>query len=148
VQQLAQFNIATYVPTQKVKRRWSDRVKVIDRVVIPGYIFVHCSFADRLRMLEAVRSVYGYITDGPHQPAIVPDSELEAFARMVSDSGTEVIRYPDDLAKGDKVKVVSGPLEGLECELVNVMEKSCLAVRLHSVGTMLVEISLDCVRKF
>jgi len=144
---LEHFGVASYIPIQKVKRQWSDRVKLVDRLVIPGIVFVRCTFADRLRMLESVRAIYAYITDGPHNPAVVSDAEMEAFARMVADSSLEVNTCPADLAKGDRVKVISGPLLGLECELVRVMDKSCLAVRLNGVGTVVMEISLDAVKK-
>lgn len=147
-QSLASYGIRSYVPVQKVRRQWSDRIKVVDRLVIPGLIFVCCTFADRLRMLEAVPAVYSYISDGgAHHPAVVPDAEMDTFVRMVADSSLEVNRGPVRLEEGDRVRVVDGPLVGLECELVSVMDRTCLAVRLNGVGTMLVEISVDSVKK-
>lgn len=147
-EEFASRGISTYVPVQKVRSRWSDRVKIVDRLVIPGLIFVRCTFSDRLRMLESVRMVYGYITDGgPHNPAVVRDAEMETFVRMVSNSSLELSRGPQHLSAGDRVRVIDGPLTGLECELVKVADKACLAARLNGVGTMLMEISPESVKK-
>src|ERR1035438_4405703 len=38
----------TYVPVYRVHRRWSDRVKNLDTVLFPGYVFCRFSYADRI----------------------------------------------------------------------------------------------------
>jgi len=41
-----------YVPLHRVRRRWSDRVKELDAVLFPGYIFCRFPRHDRLRVLN------------------------------------------------------------------------------------------------
>ncbi len=51
------------------------------------------------------------------------------------------------LAPGDRVRVMSGPLTGLECDLVSVGGGRCLAVSLGPLGTATMDLDLESVEK-
>src|SRR5581483_8936254 len=74
--------LEAYLPTHKVKRRWSDRQKELDVVLFPGYVFCRFIKTDLMRVLNApsVRSVVGI----GKSPAPVHDSEIDAVRALVS----------------------------------------------------------------
>lgn len=137
-----------YLPVQRVVRRWSDRRKIVERLVLPRMIFIRCAEKDRIRPLDEIDALYRYITvSGPYTPAVVRDVEMETFIRMVEHGGRDVTMTGDALAPGDNVRVVSGPLTGLECELISVKGRRCLAVRLGMLGTATMDLATDDVQK-
>lgn len=138
-----------YLPVQREVHKWSDRKKIVERLVIPHMIFVHATEAGRVKSLEMNPYITRYMSKGmgPYAPAVVRDEEMDIFRAMVDHGGIPVSISTEKLAPGDRVRIVSGPLEGRECELVSVDGKKCLASRLGMLGTAVVEISLDSVRK-
>jgi transcription antitermination factor NusG len=106
---LSRLGFDEYVPLQQVRRRWSDRVKVLDAPLFPGYIFCRFTYSDRLRVLNApgVESVVGFgKTD-----AAVEDSEIEAVRTLVA-SGKPLVHLPF-LRIGQSVLIERGPLAGI-----------------------------------
>ena len=142
---LAGRGVEHYLPVRREVRRWSDRRKVIDALVLPRYIFLHCTDTERLEVLSSDPKIRGFLSmDGV--PSVVRDSEMEAFRRMVEQgSGVSVTSEP--LAPGDRVRVLDGPLTGLECELVSVGAGRCLAVRLGLLGTATMDLDIQTVEK-
>jgi len=133
---LTKLGVAHYLPVQREKRKYSDRVKEVERLILPRMIFVRTGEARRIQLLSDVYGLYAFMNDGgPYHPAIVPDRELDEFRFMVEHSEGKVEISSQPFAPGDRVKVIAGPLKGLECELTSVGEKRCMAVRIGRVGT-------------
>jgi transcription antitermination factor NusG len=98
-----------YVPVQKVQRRWSDRVKKMDALLFPGYIFCRFEREHRLRVLNSpgVDSIVAFgKVDAP-----VPDAEIQAVRTLVA-SGRPLLAWPF-LRIGQSVAIESGLLAGL-----------------------------------
>ena len=137
-----------YLPIQREIHRWSDRNKIVERLVIPRLIFIRCRECDRIPLKEKVWQIYGFMSNGgPYNPSIVRDVEMETFRAMVEHSGRNVSMSSKPLAVGDHVRITSGPLEGYECELVSIDGTRCLAVRLGVLGTATMDLALDTVEK-
>jgi transcription antitermination factor NusG len=106
---LSRLGFEEYVPLHLVRRRWSDRVKVLDAPLFPGYIFCRFNYPDRLRVLNSpgVESIVAYgRTDVP-----VADSELAAVRALVA-SGKPLAHLPF-LRIGQDVLIERGPLAGI-----------------------------------
>ena len=148
-ERLCLLGIENYLPVWNEIHQWSDRKKVVGRLVIPGMIFVHCTEADRLRSLKESPYLYKYITEkGPFTASVIPDKQMDVFRRMVDYGKGKVEMSAEVLSPGDHVRVVSGPLEGVECELVRIGDKRrCLAVRLHGVGTAMMDLDMEILKK-
>ena len=140
---LALKGLEFYLPVRREVRRWSDRRKVVDALVLPRYVFLHCTNGERLEVLSSDPRIRGFLSlDGV--PSVVRDQEMDAFRRMVEQgSGVSVTQQP--LAPGDRVRVLDGPLTGLECELVSVGGGRCLAVRLGLLGTATMDLDIQTV---
>ena len=142
---LASRGTEYYLPVRREVRRWSDRRKVVDALVLPRFIFLHCTNQERLEALAAEPRIIGFLSS-EGVPSVVRDVEMEAFRRMVEQGGgVSVTRQP--LAPGDRVRVLDGPLAGLECELVSVGSGRCLAVRLGLLGTATMDLDIQTVEK-
>ena len=51
--ELFQRGFEIYVPLCHVKHKWSDRTKVVDVPLFPGYLFSRFLTRDRVRVLQA-----------------------------------------------------------------------------------------------
>ena len=117
---LTAMGIESFLPVQEEIHQWSDRRKKIERVVIPMMIFVHVDPAERAEVLT-LSSVSRYmVLRGQSTPALAP---------------------------GEQVRVIKGPLAGLEGELVTIDGKSKVAVRLDMLGCAHVDMPVGFVER-
>ncbi|HXB68864.1 MAG TPA: UpxY family transcription antiterminator [Candidatus Acidoferrales bacterium] len=102
--------IENYLPTRRVKRNWSDRIKIIDEPLFPGYLFGRFHLDDRVRVLQAL-GVKQIVGTG-NNPAPVSDSEIDNLRTLVS-ANTLLVPWPY-LYAGQRVRIDRGPLAGVE----------------------------------
>ena len=76
-------------------------------------------------------------------PVITLDKVKLKFMLDYSDEAINMSTTP--LSPGTKIKVIKGPLSGLQGELVTVNGKSKVAVRLTMLGCAFVDIPVGCV---
>ena len=146
-QRLAAMGIECYLPVQSEIRQWSDRRKRVDRLVIPMMIFVHVTPQERPLPLS-LQAVSRYmVLRGESTPAVIPDEQMAQFRFMLDYSPEAVEMCSVPLAPGDAVKVIKGPLAGLEGELITVNGKSKVVVRLDMLGCAHVDIPIGFVEK-
>jgi transcriptional antiterminator NusG len=107
---LAHAGLETFVPWHGVRRRWSDRLKVVEENLFPGYVFCRSTFADRRTVLgqPGVATVVSF----DRTPATISDDEIGAVRRCV-ESGMPLGPWPF-LRAGQKVRIERGILAGLE----------------------------------
>ena len=114
LQELRNQRIEAYLPTQKVRRRWSDRYKIVEEPLFKNYLFVRSDGQHHRQALKPYGAVSFVTLDG--KPAIIPDEEIEAV-RILVNSELPHNPYPY-LKAGRKVRVKYGPLEGCEGTLI------------------------------
>src|SRR5947208_13727921 len=71
----------SFLPTYTAKRRWSDRIKVLDSPLFPGYLFCHLDLNTRLPILTTP-GVTGLVRGGK-SPQPVADTEIEAIPTVI-----------------------------------------------------------------
>lgn len=102
-------NIECYLPTYSEKRRRVNRCMVeLTLPVFPTYIFARIAWKDHARLLE-VPSVISIVGFGRQRP-IIPENEIESLRSALNIEHTRPHPY---LNRGERVRVLSGPLEGL-----------------------------------
>lgn len=140
-QQLEKLGVEYFLPVQKVSHKWSDRIKVLDKVLIPSMIFIRTTINQRVKLLPYIPDVKGYITtSGPWTPLIIPDYQMDAFKAIVAQRNTEVQISQNKYSPGDKVKILDGPFKDKECEVISIDNKKHIIVRLNLLGVATVEI--------
>ena len=82
---------------------------------------------------------------GESTPAVIPDEQMARFRFMLDYSEESISMNSAPLARGEKVRVIKGPLTGLVGELVHVDGKSKIAVRLNMLGCACVDMPVGYV---
>jgi transcription antitermination factor NusG len=113
-----------FLPLYSVKKRWSDRVRVIEAPLFPGYLFCRLDPQYRLPVLKTpgVIQIVGY----NRVPAPIEETEIQGIQTLVA-SGLPTQPWPF-LAAGDPVQIESGSLRGLKGIVVKLKENSRLVV--------------------
>lgn len=109
-QYLTGKRLESFLPLYRSQRRWSDRKKVVELCLFPGYVFCRFGYEHRLEVLKipSVTSIVGF----GGQPASVPDAEIQAIQTIIA-SGRPAGPWPY-LTAGRRVRIEHGPLTGLE----------------------------------
>jgi len=100
----------TLLPTYKIKRRWSGRLREVDSALFPGYVF--CHFDARMRLPILVTPGVIAVVGQGRVPQPVDDSEIAAIQAVVS-SGVRAEPWPY-LEVGQRIRINSEVLQGLE----------------------------------
>jgi transcription antitermination factor NusG len=105
-----------FLPLQRTRRQWSDRVKVMDLPLFPGYLFCRLNLEERLPLLTTPGFLY--IVGIGRNPEPVDESEILAIQSVLR-SGLPVTPWPS-LIVGEQVRLKHGPLRGLEGVLTRI----------------------------
>jgi transcription termination/antitermination protein NusG len=125
-----------FVPIYTSRRQWSDRAKQIELPLFTGYVF--CRFDAEIRWpivsTDGVIRVLG-TRNGPEP---IPDEEIDAI-RKVRDMGLTPRPY-DYFQAGDRVRITSGPLSGIEGTLISIRNRRHLILSIDLIrGSVVVD---------
>jgi transcription antitermination factor NusG len=114
--ELQQAGIQAYLPMVSQVHRWSDRRKVVDVPLFPGYAFVQLApgAQERMRVLRIPGVLWFVGNQGAGAP--IPESEISDIRVLVS-QGIPFKQYPF-LKIGQRVRIRGGALDGIEGILV------------------------------
>lgn len=105
-----------FLPVYTCRRRWADRVKKIEQPLFPGYLFCRFDLLNRLPIL-VTPGVIQVVGNGK-SPIAIDDAEIAAIQTVVQ---SELPRQPwPFLQLGENVRIVYGPLRGLEGILLDL----------------------------
>ena len=133
-EKLAAMGIESFVPVREEIHQWSQRKKKVMRVLIPQMIFIHATPKERLEALTLASISHYMVLRGEHTPAVIPDRQMQQFMFMVDYSEESIEMYNSPLQPGQSIKVIKGPLAGMEGELMEIEGKSKVIVRLDLLG--------------
>jgi transcription antitermination factor NusG len=113
---LSSKGLDTFLPEYRTQRRWSDRFKTIDCPLFPGYVFCRIDLNHRMPIL----STPGFlcIVSSGAKPAPIDEIEIAGIQEVVG-SGLSAQPWPT-LLVGQRIRLVRGPLSGLEGTLLEV----------------------------
>jgi len=103
-----------FLPQYRAVHRWKDREKELLLPLFPNYVFIHGGL-DRTLILVTTPGIHCFVRWGG-RPAKIPSEEIDSVRRLV-ESSYQVEPHPF-LKCGDRVRIKSGPLEGIEGILV------------------------------
>ena len=133
-QLLIEKGLESYCPLNKVRRKWSDRVKIVEEPLFKSYVFVKVTDEDR----TAVRMTNGTVNfvywDG--KPAVIKEKEITAIKRFL-DEYENVEARPAALAINQRVRITNGSLMDQEGKVLDVRHKTA-RVAIDSLGYILI----------
>lgn len=131
---LLQKGMQSYCPLNKVRRRWSDRMKTVEEPLFKSYVFVNVDEAAR----TAVRTTHGVINfvywNG--KPAVITDKEIHTI-RQFLDEYENVVLQRIEVSINERVKVIAGPMMDNEGKVLEIKNKT-VKVAIDSLGYILV----------
>jgi transcription antitermination factor NusG len=131
---LAKRGREVYCPLNRVRKKWSDRVKWIEEPLFKSYLFIRTEengMAD-IRMVSGVLNFVYWLG----KPAIVKDREIEQVRKFLAEYDN-VIAEPLPLQKDSTVMIRQGVLMDKQAKVIKVMNKKVRVV-IESIGYSLV----------
>jgi transcription termination/antitermination protein NusG len=119
-----------FLPLYAATRQWRDRTKQLRLPLFPCYVFIRGGLDRQLQILSTpgVFTVVGWAG----HPATIPDCQIESVRQLV-ESSIHVEPHPY-LMCGDRVRIRSGTLQGLEGILVRKKSLFRLIISLEILG--------------
>lgn len=137
---LESLGVPHFLPLKSEVRQWSDRKQNVTVPLFSGYLFVRISSAPvgRLQVLKAP-GIAGFVGNQAG-PLPVPDQQIEDI-RVVLEKRVECVALPL-LDEGDFVRVVRGPLAGVEGRLIRRNSSTRLSISIEMIHkSLLVSVS-------
>ena len=124
----------TFWPHRETKAsvgRQRGQHRIVRRAWFPGYMFVRCDWdrPDHRAMVLGDSHVLGVMGAGA---IAIPDGEIESLQTLMSAKADVILHHVVKL--GDKVRVVRGPLAGVEGVLSRFAGQSMLVVQVELLG--------------
>lgn len=133
-QLLEEKGVERYCPLNKVRRKWSDRIKIVEEPLFKSYVFVKVNEENRTE----VRMTPGVINFVYWQgkPAVIKEREIIAIKRFLDEYENVEVK-PLDVKVNQRVRIIAGPLMDKEGKVMDVHRKQ-VKVAIESLGYMLV----------
>jgi len=123
-----------YCPLNKVRRKWSDRMKWVEEPLFKSYVFVRVDDKE-LSDVRAVNGVVNFVY-WLGKPAVIKHKEIEVIRRFLNEY-EEVEAIPLELNTDEKVMIRKGPFMDKEGKVMRVFNKRVQVV-IESIGYRLV----------
>jgi transcription antitermination factor NusG len=136
-----EFN--AFLPLVPVWSRRGGARHLIRKPMFPGYLFVRQAL-DKAGYIEILKTngLARILGERWDRPAVVPDAEIDAI-RQVLEAGLPVLSH-SYLREGHRVRIMQGPLAGVEGILVhNNLHKGLLVVSVELLQRS-VAVEVDC----
>ena len=134
---LDELGIENFLPREEQVRDTPFGRKTIRVLLIHGMIFIRTDKVTSFSLLNeySLNIVYLKDIEGRHS-LIVPDKQMEDFMFLLDFSAAGIEVLNKDLKRGDRIRVIKGPLVGLEGELVRLRGHKRVVIRLDGVASI------------
>jgi transcription antitermination factor NusG len=126
---LTGMKVESYLPLYLVKRKWSDRIKLLERPLFPNYVFVRPDQKLTYEVL-GIRGVVRYVSfDG--RPALVPDQEIVQMRSIVA-MQQHLLREQQPVAGNSTITGLVNELRCLQGGVVRRLNRTFAQIFLES----------------
>ena len=133
-QLLTEKGLESYCPVNKVRRKWSDRVKIVEEPLFRSYVFVRVNDANRTEVRMTPGVINFVYWDG--KPAVIKEKEINAIKRFLNEYENVEVKLIK-LEVNQRVKVIKGPLMDQEGQVLELQHKT-VKVAIDSLGYLLI----------
>jgi transcriptional antiterminator NusG len=130
---LQNLGFEVFYPRTNEVHEWNNRMRRVTAPLFPGYVFVRFepTGINQLNILQA-RGAKSIVGDSRGNPKIIDPLQIQVLQRLV-DSGLLLSRHPQQ-ASGERTRIKSGVLRGIEGRLIRHRNESRLVVTLDLLG--------------
>jgi len=133
-QLLTEKGFESYCPLNKVRRKWSDRVKIVEEPLFKSYVFVKATDEDRTEVRMTTGAINFVYWNG--KPAVIREKEINAIKRFLNEYENVEAR-PVDVKVNQRVRITNGSFMDQEGKVLDVKHK-LVKVAIDSLGYILV----------
>ena len=143
VNELNKKNIESYCPMFKERRQWSDRKKWVHFPLFRSYVFANIEINENIYVLQTIG--VNKIVKFQEKISIIPDQVIDNIKNIIE--GGYNVEQTDYFIKGDEVRVVSGPLKGLDGVVLDLRGANKIIIKIESIQQAFsVEISSSLIK--
>jgi transcription antitermination factor NusG len=117
-------------PTYLSRERWSDRIKILEKPLFPGYVFVRTTGTTVSGLLCSTPGVIRVLSFAG-RPSPVPDFEIDAIRTFTLLGKPLPTRH---LNVGQKVEIRDGPFAGIVGLVKQIRNRACLIVSVQLIS--------------
>lgn len=130
--ELQKRDFECYLPLKKEIRKWADRKKQVELPLFTSYVFVKIEEHKQWDVLQVPGAVKFIWFGGKAVP--IPEHQIESIKILIArDIAFELI--PQQIRKGDLVRIKEGPFEGLVGTVLRNDNKTRFLISVNSIGT-------------
>jgi transcription antitermination factor NusG len=107
--------IESYCPLNKVHKKWSDRMKLVEEPLFKSYVFVHVDEEEE-KTVRFVNGVLNFVY-WLGRPAVIKQIEIDRIKRFLNDYG-DVTAESLTLKPDDEVLITSGALMDNQAKVI------------------------------
>jgi transcription antitermination factor NusG len=139
-------SLQTFLPLHRCRHLWKNGVRaVLEIPLFPCYLFARTSVYDRVKVLR-IPGVIGLASSSAH-PSKIPAEDIETLRAAVEH--LRAIPHPY-LNAGDRVRIISGPLAGMEGILIRRKQELRVVVSIEiimrSIAVEVSELEIEAIR--
>ena len=143
---LTQKGIESFLPLRKTLKIYSDRKKWVEEPLLRSYILVRVSEKDYYNVLNTAGAVKYVCFEG--KAASIPDAHIVALQNFVNNRPKDLEIEMGELAPGEMMEVIDGPLKGTQGEIKQIRGNHRLLLRFDSLGFCVhTEVALQDVKR-
>ena len=131
---LSEKKIESYCPLNKVRKKWSDRMKTVEEPLFKSYVFARVNWDEqtKVRMTAGVMNFVYW----QGKPAIIPAKEIETIRKFLNEY-ENVMTEPIQLKEDGRVTIRQGLFMDHEARILKI-EGNKVKVVIESIGYTLV----------
>ena len=127
---LQEQGVAAYCPLNKVRKKWSDRYKIVHEPLFKSYVFVQVE-ENAMTKVRMVSGVVNFVYWNG-KPAIIKEEEINTIKRFLNEYGHVEVEHIQ-FTPNQRVKIMSGVLMDKEGIVIR-SDKNKVQVVLESLG--------------
>ncbi len=131
---LSEKNIESYCPLNKVRKKWSDRMKTVEEPLFKSYVFARVNEEEQSRVRLTAGVMNFVYWNG--KPAVIPASEIETIRKFLNEY-ENVLAEPIQLKEQGRVTIRQGLFMDQEARIIKI-EGNRVKVVIESIGYTLV----------
>ncbi|MBP6455114.1 MAG: UpxY family transcription antiterminator [Chitinophagaceae bacterium] len=125
VENLTKAGIENYLPLRKEIVQWSDRKKVVEKIIIPSYVFVKIK-ENEYRDVRMINGVVNFVYWNK-KPAILKSNEIRNLKLFIENEGKLIIENYNTYL-GNIVIINEGIFSGYLAEITQIKQNKIVLV--------------------